>query len=241
MVSTRRQKQALAAVSNPLRDVGIVQTVLTYLPGCWLFLGAKCREWKALYADMADQQMHSLGVYSRRSPFTFGSKATLYSAAVASPATARQACECRLAAAIRKDARLQHIAGLFADMETLLALRELGMPLSDDVVRAVAQSGRLDILQHLIREQQCPTPQALSHWAAHSGNIDMLEWLRAEGLCEFDHNMCAGAAEGRHLAVLQHLRSLWLGRVVHCLFCGERWQHRSGRVAAAAGRRTVWS
>jgi hypothetical protein len=149
--------------------------------------------------------------------------------------------KCRLAAAIRKDAKLQHIAGLFADMETLLALRELGMPLSDDVVRAVAQSGRLDILQHLIREQQCPTPQALSHWAAHSGNIDMLEWLRAEGLCEFDHNMCAGAAEGRHLAVLQHLRSLWLGRVVHCLFCGERWQHRSGRVAAAAGRRTVWS
>jgi hypothetical protein len=171
MVSTRRQKQALAAVSNPLRDVGIVQTVLTYLPGYWLFLGAVCREWKALYADMADQQMYSLGVYSRRSPFTFGSKATLYSAAVASPATARQACECGLAAAIRKDAKLQHIAGLFAGMETLLALRELGMPLVDEeVVRAAAKSGRLSILKHLLVAQQCPVPRALSNWAAHSGN-----------------------------------------------------------------------
>jgi hypothetical protein len=104
------------------------------------------------------------------------------------------------------DEKLQQIAGLFAGKETLHALQELGMPLSNDVVEAVAQSGRLSILQHLLTEQQCPAPYRLSYYAARSGSISMLNWLRAEGWCAFDHDTCAGAARSGHLAALQHVR-----------------------------------
>jgi hypothetical protein len=154
---------------------------------------------------MGETQLCSFSLYCRRPPVTCGIKSTLYSAAVASPATARLACECGLA--IRNNNRLQVMGGLLADLETLHALRQLGMPLFGDVVRAVAQSGRLHILQLLGIGQKFRIPRALGHWAARSGNIDMLNWLRAEGLCAFTAEMCSGAAEGGHLAALQHLRN----------------------------------
>jgi hypothetical protein len=182
MVATRRQKQALVS-SNPLRDTGILQHVFKYLPGCWLFLGAVCREWKLLYADMGDYQVWSCSLYSKNKLLVCGSASTLFSAILTSPATARLACESGLL--VHSSARLQQMAGLLADMEMLLALRELSMPFSDDVVRAVARSGRISILQHLITEQRCPIPGLLSYYAARSGSITMLEWLRAENLCAF--------------------------------------------------------
>jgi hypothetical protein len=128
---------------------------------------------------------------------------TLCSAAVASPATARLACECGLQ--LLTETSVQVTAGLRADMGTLNALYELGMPLSDIVVRAAALSGRLKILQHLLTEHQCSVPTSLSHDDACSGNISMLNWLKAESLCAFDDFTCAGAAKGGRLAALQHL------------------------------------
>jgi hypothetical protein len=102
---------------------------------------------------------------------------------------------------------LQVVAGLLADIETLHVLRELGMPLDDTVAEAAARSGRLDVLQHLLVEQQCPRSRLLSYHAARSGNISMLQWLRAERLCSFDNHTCEGAVIGGHLAALQHLRN----------------------------------
>jgi hypothetical protein len=66
MVYTRRQKQALVAVCNPLRDAGIKQHIFSFLPGQWLFLGAVCKEWEALYASIADQRLCSLKVHIRK-------------------------------------------------------------------------------------------------------------------------------------------------------------------------------
>ena len=102
---------------------------------------------------------------------------------------------------------MEVLAGLHADIQTLATLFQLGMPLSDIVVKAAALSGRLSILQHLLREQQCPAPLKVSYHAARSGSIDMLDWLKAQSWCEFNDFACAGAARGGHLAVLQHLRS----------------------------------
>jgi hypothetical protein len=96
---------------------------------------------------------------------------------------------------------------VYASIETLAALRELGMPLSYRVVLAVALSGRLSILQQLLSEQQCPKPSTLSHNAARSGSISMLKWLRSQSWCTFDESTCAGAAKGGQLAALKHLRS----------------------------------
>jgi hypothetical protein len=75
---------------------------------------------------------------------------------------------------------MQMVAGLHADVETLTALLELGMPLTDAVVNAVALSGRLNILQHLFTKHHCPlaVPDVLSFNAARSGSIIMLDWLR---------------------------------------------------------------
>jgi hypothetical protein len=207
MVSTRQQKQALAAVSNPLRDAGILKRVFTFLPGCWLFLGAVCREWKDVYAGIEEsQQVRCYSLRGRNKFMTCCTKSTCYSAAVSSPAAARLAHESGLQVCTEEES-LQLIAGLHADIETLALLRELGMPLSEILVEAVALSGRLSTLQHLVAEPGCSIPDALSYYAARSGSISMLQWLRAEDLCAFNKQTCAGAARGGHLAALRHLRS----------------------------------
>jgi hypothetical protein len=167
--SMPRQEQPAGALTSPLRDAAILQQVFTFLPGNWLFLGAVCSEWQALCAAMGEQNIYCIN--SKRL-VNCATTTTLYSAAFATPATARLAQSCGLA--ISDNKALQLTAGLVADIETLAVLRELGMPLSDTVVEAAALSGRLNILQHLLADQQCPRPFRLSHSAALSGSINML-------------------------------------------------------------------
>jgi hypothetical protein len=77
-------------VGKPLSDAVILKQVFSFVPGHWLFLGAVCREWQALYAGMEDQQVCSLEEGNNKF-VTCGPKTTLCSAAVASPETARLA------------------------------------------------------------------------------------------------------------------------------------------------------
>jgi hypothetical protein len=182
------------------------EQVFSFLPGNWLYLGAVCREWQALYAGMEDQQVCSFRDHNNQL-VTCSSKTTLYSAAVALPETARMPVAVECGMRVVPWFLLQRIAGLYADVQTIGALRGLGMQLGDDPVHAAARSGRLSILQHMLSEHKCPKPKDLSHDAARSGNISMLKWLRAESWCQFDQGTCAAAARGRHLAALQHLRS----------------------------------
>jgi hypothetical protein len=169
MTTLSQQPQAVGATPSPLREAGILRQVFVYLPGNWLYLGAVCSEWRAVYACLDDQQVCSLDVHGKKKVLMYGPKTTLYSAAVASPATARLACE--LGLQINTNDSLQWIAGLHADAQTLTVLHELGMPLSDTLVNAVALTRRLDVLQHLLTEYQCPIPQSISHYAARSGSI----------------------------------------------------------------------
>jgi hypothetical protein len=203
MALTRKQKQDAVEAANPLRNAGILKQVFSFLPGHWLFLGAVCKEWNALYSSIGGQQVYSIRLYESSKHMTCESRSTSYSSAVASPETVRLACEHGLAV----HDPLQKAAGLYADIDTLTHLRERGMPLNRSVVYGAAISGRLSILQHLLTEEQCAVPNALSYYAARSGNMSMLNWLRAEGKCALDENTCAGAAEGGHLALLKYLRS----------------------------------
>jgi hypothetical protein len=223
MVYTRTQKQALAAVTNPLKDAGILQQVFTFLPGYWLFLGAVCSEWRAVYAGVADQQLRSVMIRCDQKLLTCSAKTTLFSAAVASPTTAALAVRCGMPV----NDNLQRIAGWYADIESSDVLRELGMPLSELAVKAAATAGRLDILQRWLSEPQCPKPATLSYNAAISGSISMLKWLRAESWCIFDKNTCACAAMGGQLAALQHLRSEGCAWLRHDM---PRYAARSGSV-----------
>jgi hypothetical protein len=109
MVFIRKQKQALSAACGPLRDAGILQHTFTFLPGSWLFLGAVCSEWNALYAGIGDQQASSVCKNGSKKTVVCGAKSTLYSASLASPATARLACECGLQVCSEKNS-LQLIA-----------------------------------------------------------------------------------------------------------------------------------
>jgi hypothetical protein len=143
----------------------------------------------------------------------YSAQTTLYSAAVASLQTAELALACGL----RITEKLELAAGPHADIETLLFLQELGMPLSETLVKAAALSGRLQVLQHLLSQQHCPRPTEISYYAARSGSISMLNWLRAESWCVFDCETCGGAAAGGQLLALQHLRNEGCEWEHHCI------------------------
>jgi hypothetical protein len=196
----------MLAASDPVGDAGILQQVFSFLPGNWLFLDAVCKEWQAVYTGLADQQIYKVSLRGNDKLVSCGAKTTLYSAAVASPATARLACEHGVNA---ENSHVQLSAGFHADLRTLLTLRELGMPFSHIVVSAAARSGRLTILQYLLAEQQCPKPCELTYFAARSGNVAMLNWLWAGSWYEpgDDKLACAGAARAGNLALLQLLHT----------------------------------
>jgi hypothetical protein len=125
---------------------------------------------------------------------------------VASPATARLACEGGLDFL---DIALHLKAGMCASLQTLATLRDLGMPLSTSVLEACAHSGRLNVLQYVLSEQpelatyKKPYYEVyVSYHTAHSGSIEMLNWLRTQSWCHFDEITCLGAAEGGQLAAL---------------------------------------
>jgi hypothetical protein len=101
-----------AAASIVLSDTAMIQHVFNFLPpGNWLFLGAVCREWQAVYADEPSDQIFSLSNYLDPKPITCCSKSTLYSAVVASPAMVRRAHTCGLAI-VRTISSKQLLAGM---------------------------------------------------------------------------------------------------------------------------------
>jgi hypothetical protein len=140
----------------------------------------------------------------RSKAVTCGTKSTCYSAAVASPATARLACECGLPITTNDD--LQVIAGLHADIQTLSALLEEGMPLTDTVVNTVVSTGCLEVLQQLLSIEHCPKPGQLSYYAARSGSITMRKWLKEQGF-KMGHRTYEGAASRGNLAALLYLHT----------------------------------
>jgi hypothetical protein len=85
-----------AAIADPLRDACILKQGFTFLPGHYLFLGAVCREWEIVYASMAEQQLRSCDLVYIKKIVTCEIKESLFSAAVASPATARLVYDCGL-------------------------------------------------------------------------------------------------------------------------------------------------
>eukprot|EP00953_Heterococcus_sp_UTEX-ZZ885_P003745 2536-Heterococcus_DN1.PRE.6 len=95
-------EQELAAERNPLLVSGILRNVFKFLPGHWLFLGAVCREWETVYAGMPEQHVLSTTLKYMPRRVVYSSKNSLYSAAVASPATARLADSSGLAISEKK-------------------------------------------------------------------------------------------------------------------------------------------
>jgi hypothetical protein len=180
------------ASANPLRDADILEHVFTLLPGNWLFLGAVCSEWRDAYALIADQQALSVCSDGSTKLVTYDNKATLYSAAVASPARIRLARDAGLTTS--ENDQLQVIAGLHADMETLAALRDMGMPLSYTVIKAVALAGRLSIMQQIFSEQLCARPDAPFRYGDQRRPRIIANYLSSPEYQWSDDNTCAAGA-----------------------------------------------
>eukprot|EP00953_Heterococcus_sp_UTEX-ZZ885_P000585 839-Heterococcus_DN1.PRE.1 len=90
--------QELIAAMNPLSNAGILQHMFTFLPGHWLFLGAVCKEWAAIYASRRDHLMvYCLNVRGWNHFNHYSPKTTLFRTVVASPAAVRMAHSCGLA------------------------------------------------------------------------------------------------------------------------------------------------
>ena len=86
-------------------------------------------------------------------------------------------------------------------------LRGLDVPWPLDVLRRLARTGELELLQYVIA-QGCPmglTVYNLVCDAAMSGNVDMLIWLHAAHDVEFDNCATTSAAEEGQVHVMQYL------------------------------------
>jgi hypothetical protein len=58
----RHLKQTMTSALEALEIAGILQRVFTFLPGNWIFIGAVCRKWKAVYANIGDHEAHCFDV-----------------------------------------------------------------------------------------------------------------------------------------------------------------------------------
>jgi hypothetical protein len=191
MVSAGEVK-SVAAGANALSDADILQHVFTFLPGNWLYLGAVCSEWSAAYAGIADQQVWRTLLNGSSELVTCGTKTTLFSAVIASPVRVRLARDAGLA--VSQNDQLQVIAGLHADMKTLVALRDMGMPLSYTVIKAVALAGRLSIMQQIFSEQLCARPDAPFSYGDQRRPRIIDNYLSSPEYQWADDNTCAAGA-----------------------------------------------
>jgi hypothetical protein len=103
-------------------------------------------------------------------------------------------------------AKVQLAAGRHGNHEVLLLLHELGMPLSDAVLRGAALAGAVEKLHWLHVEQHCPLPDDICASAAKSGSVDLLTWLQQQGAV-FSAATSLSAAESGQLQVLQFLHT----------------------------------
>jgi hypothetical protein len=103
-------------------------------------------------------------------------------------------------------AKVQLAAGKHGNQEVLLVAHELGMPLSDAVLRGAALAGAVRTLGWLHTEQHCQLPDDMCASAAKSGGVEVLTWLQQQGAV-FNAATSLSAAEGGQLQALQFLHT----------------------------------
>jgi hypothetical protein len=179
MVATRTQlKRFVVGSSSPLEDPHILKNVMSYVgPGHWLFLSAVSKAWLDIYSSLESVRMRRLDLQGRVKVFTCLARHTMCAAVFASASRVRPAHSCglqlsnwRTCAPLQTELR----AGKHADIETLVAAHDLGLPWSGSVLRGAAESGCFFKLQWLMDEKECFTPPDITTYAARSGSSEML-------------------------------------------------------------------
>eukprot|EP00953_Heterococcus_sp_UTEX-ZZ885_P002106 1644-Heterococcus_DN1.PRE.5 len=201
-------KRVGVAITSPLDDAGILLHILNTLgPGQHLFISAVSKAWKESYESVASVQIAGLHDFhcSLAYQCTINSQTTLCSAAFASAAVLKLAHASGLIISGRDHKPLQRIAGRAADISTLQAAVELGLPLTDAVLIGTAESGSVSKLQWVHMYQGYQLPYDICDYAARCGHVDTLRWLQNYG-GELTARTSEGAAAGAHLCVLEFLR-----------------------------------
>jgi hypothetical protein len=171
--------------------------------GNFLFFGPVSKGWLQSY-----KQEFSTTITLRQGfqNVTCGARTTLLHATVTSPAQFRLAVACGLDRWL-DDMNLHCIAGAQADVATLMAAHELGMPYNWQVVSSAVKHGRVSVVQYLLETVKV-SGEAIEHLhysAAQSGSVPMLRYLKSQGF-EFNKETCRETAESGHLAALKYLR-----------------------------------
>jgi hypothetical protein len=97
---------------------------------------------------------------------------------------------------------MQFAAGSFADVATLQAARELGLPFSSRVVCGAAASGNITKLDWLLNDQQCPLPEGIT---SDCDDIGMLRCLKQKGCAPTRLTLIHAAEKPNNRALLQYL------------------------------------
>jgi hypothetical protein len=200
-------KKCGAADLNPLRQPDILQHVLSYVPGEWLFLSTVCSWWRERYAKLsAITVAKTTDRAAYKSIVVCVPQTTLCSSAFASPSRLRLAHQHGLELTAVGD---QFAAGRHADIDTLLAAHELGMAYGRSVLLGAARAGavpRVQWLYTICEPFDERTNLLVVSQAARAGSKPVLKWLKQQGVV-FHENACLHAAQYNHLSTLQYLRS----------------------------------
>jgi hypothetical protein len=205
--SMSSSKRATMSAISPLDNEGILLDIINILgPGHHLFISAVSKAWRESYKSVATVQIATPSYRHCGSvvQHTITSETTLCSAVFASAALLRLVRHCGFAFDY---GRLEYIAGRVADMPTLQAAHELGLALSDEVLKGAAEAASVPKLQWLHTKRSCPLPADICEYAALSGSVNLLRWLKDHGGV-LTARACKSAAAGAHVPLLQYLRSV---------------------------------
>jgi hypothetical protein len=214
MAFTSSQKRTAFAI-NPLLQTNVLEHVLSYVgPGHWLFLSTVCSLWLEAYAKLSAVTTATATVYAAcKASILCELRMTLSSAIFASPSRLTLAQEWGRQLLSRQ---CQFTAGSYADVETLVAARELGLQYTDATRAGAAY--RLAWLYAMCGPQDCRTTAKVFSLALQAGSVAALDWLkRTQQGVVFTQFTCVNAARLNQLPVLQYLRSVdcpWSGRVL---------------------------
>jgi hypothetical protein len=189
-----------SAGSNTLCEAGILQNVLSYVgPGHHLFLGAVSSQWRDLHSRVASRQTQVQKLFDSVS-ITCDARTTLYSSVFSSPSRVRLAHQSGLDCTTHA---YKFAAGKHADINTLAAAHQLGMPFTATVLAGAAAVGALHKLIWLHAASRCALDGSIGEHAAMSGSISVLEWLKRRDITA---RSCWIAAHHNQLCTLQYLR-----------------------------------
>jgi hypothetical protein len=177
---------------HPLQQARILQQVFEYAgPGQWAYLGTVNKAFREVYKQCPSAERAGFNKLGEPVKVNACAHTTLYSEVFASLSRLQWAMATGLTLHINTKG-VQRLAGRYADIETLVLLRELGMSWSAAVFKGASASRNKAKLHWLVNEQQCPMaekdipevvrwkPPVIDAQPRQAEEVD-IDWLQEHG------------------------------------------------------------